>query len=228
MRVVSANLQHGVPDPVGRPALDRAVRAAARRWPPTCRRSRSSTTGAGARGSPTRARSWPTALGRRAGVGAGQARALGRSGQRARRARRGGRARGRRAAGRGRAAGARCSRSWRCAASAGRSARPTSSLEPGGRPRASCGRRSHLLITRPGPVGAGRRPQPRAGRRRRRSPSEHGFDLARRPAHALRAPHAEPPPRPRPHRRLPRSTASGVAKLPVSDHLAVWADLSPP
>ena len=84
----------------------------------------------------------------------------------------------------------------------------------------------HLVITRPGPwVLAGdlnlEPPEvaPIAG--------EHGFDLLDGPpTHSARR---------EPTRRLDHVlmkgctvTASGVQKLPVSDHLAVWADLTQP
>ena len=54
MRIVSWNLQHGVPDPVGRPALGARRARAARRWPPTSTRSRSSIAAGCGRGSRTR------------------------------------------------------------------------------------------------------------------------------------------------------------------------------
>jgi endonuclease/exonuclease/phosphatase family metal-dependent hydrolase len=83
----------------------------------------------------------------------------------------------------------------------------------------------HLLITRPGPwvlVGDLNLEPPDVVP----IAAEHGFDLVAGPlTHSARR---------TPTRRLDhvltrgaRVEASGVAKLPVSDHLAVWADLSP-
>jgi endonuclease/exonuclease/phosphatase family metal-dependent hydrolase len=90
--------------------------------------------------------------------------------------------------------------------------------------RSQLGEALHLLITRPGPwVLAGDL---------NLDPSivgevatEHGFDLVDGPfTHSARR---------RPTRRLDHiltkgctMTANGVTKLPVSDHLAVWADLT--
>jgi endonuclease/exonuclease/phosphatase family metal-dependent hydrolase len=92
--------------------------------------------------------------------------------------------------------------------------------------RAQLSEALHLLITRPGPwvlAGDLNLEPPDAGP----IADEHGFDLLAGPlTHSARR---------TPTRRLDhiltrgaRFTASGVAKLPVSDHLAVWADLSPP
>jgi endonuclease/exonuclease/phosphatase family metal-dependent hydrolase len=81
----------------------------------------------------------------------------------------------------------------------------------------------HLLITRPGPwvlAGDLNVEPPIVGE----VATEHGFDLVDGPlTHSARR---------QPTRRLDhiltkgcRVTASGITKLPVSDHLAVWADL---
>ena len=74
-------------------------------------------------------------------------------------------------------------------------------------------------------VGAGRRPQPAARRRSRAWPRRRATTSLDGPFTDQRAHAAEPPPRPRPAStaRPPRRAAS--AKLPCSDHLAVWADL---
>ena len=90
--------------------------------------------------------------------------------------------------------------------------------------RAQLSEALHLLITRPGPwvlAGDLNLEPPDAGP----VAEEHGFDLLAGPlTHSARR---------TPTRRLDhvlsrgaRVDASGVAKLPVSDHLAVWADLS--
>ena len=91
--------------------------------------------------------------------------------------------------------------------------------------REQVGEALHLLITRPGPWVL-------AGDLNLEPPDveplaeEHGFDLlAGPPTHSARR-NADAPPRPRAHQGRDASTASGVEKLPVSDHLAVWADLS--
>jgi endonuclease/exonuclease/phosphatase family metal-dependent hydrolase len=84
----------------------------------------------------------------------------------------------------------------------------------------------HLLITRPGPwvlAGDLNLEPPDAGA----VAAEHGFDLVEGPpTHSARR---------TPSRRLDHVltkgatvTRSGVQKLPVSDHLAVWADLTQP
>ena len=97
-----ANLQHGVPDPVGPPGPRIAV-GPLRAWPPTSGPSRSSTTGAGAPASPTRGVRCAEALDGEL-VWARAKHCCGRPGQRAGRAGRAGRARGRRPPRRRRAA----------------------------------------------------------------------------------------------------------------------------
>ena len=93
--------------------------------------------------------------------------------------------------------------------------------------REQLGEALHLLITRPGPwVLAGdlnlEPPDVGAGRR----PSTASTSSPGPPTHSARR---------TPTRRLDHVltkgctvTDSGVTKLPVSDHLAVWADLSQP
>ena len=92
--------------------------------------------------------------------------------------------------------------------------------------RAQLSEALHLLITRPGPwVLAGDLNLEPADVRE--VATEHGFDVVDGPpTHSARR---------NPTRRLDHIlirgctvTASGVAKLPVSDHLAVWADLTQP
>ena len=154
VRVVSSNLQHGVPDPVGRAGAAPRRRAAARAG-----RRRLRVPGARPRAlahpvRSTRAPCWPSALDGEL-VWARAKRWLWASpGQRARGAGRGGRA-ARSCRSRGRASAA--WRSWRpssSTASGGRSPRPTCRCEPRVGRRAAARRRSTSLADRPGPQRA--------------------------------------------------------------------------
>ena len=225
VRIVSWNLQHGVPDPVGPPALGRAVPELRGRWRRRLRASRSSTAAAwrtAVRG--TRAPCSAEALGGELRVGAGQALAAGRAqAQRARRARRGARARGRGPAGRGRAAGGRGRVGRGRAASAGRWRPPTCRSTRGGPPPAAR-RRSSALGERPS-RGCCSATSTCARPRWRRSP--------RRPATTCWT--APSPSTPAPGRTAASTTScvNGRGRdrqrrrpsCPCSDHLAVWADL---
>ena len=184
------------------PGLDAGRRPAARPAAPTCGRFQE----LDHRRRPHRLRRPGRAAGRRARrrarVGARQARAPRRSGERAGGARRGGRARGGGAGGGGRAAraGVRGRGGGRRAVD-GRHDAPRAC----GRrwPASSSARRSAPAHHASRPVGAGRRPEPRAGRRRTRRRRAR-LRPARRPAHPLGAPRPHAPARPHPHPRRDR------------------------